>query len=173
MSEIQDAVAELTDLGAEVLSPADPRVVDSFGGFLYVASDRLRAIRTVQSRHLAAIEASDFVWLVAPDGYVGTSAAMEIGFASAVETPVFTDSTPSDLTLRQYVTTISSIAVAINRIAEPGDEPYDVLLDPSGAVERAHAHLDFVERELIGPHSHEDSLVRASAREVTRILRRV
>ena len=68
MAAIEDAVYALTDSGVQVLSPADPRVVDQFGDFLYVASDRVRAIKLVQSRHLAAIEASDFVWLVAPEG---------------------------------------------------------------------------------------------------------
>jgi hypothetical protein len=56
MSAVQDAVYRLTDAGALVLSPADPRVVDEFGEFLFVASDRVRAIRLVQSRHLAAIK---------------------------------------------------------------------------------------------------------------------
>src|SRR4051794_10477549 len=66
MADVQDAVYGLTDLGVEVLSPADPRVIDAFGDFLFVASDRARVIRLVQSRHLAAIQTSDFLWLVAP-----------------------------------------------------------------------------------------------------------
>src|SRR5215208_5165935 len=89
MGAVAEAVYRLTDDGVRVLSPADPRVVDRFGDFLFVASDRARAIKLVESRHLAAIEASDFVWLEAPEGYIGQSGAMEIGFAIAVGTPVF------------------------------------------------------------------------------------
>src|SRR4051812_19445604 len=100
MEQIQRVVAEIRDAGGTVLSPADPRVVDSFGDFLFVASDRLRSIRLVQSRHFAAIQASDFVWLVAPDGYVGLSAAMEVGFAAASGVRVYSDTAPTDLTLR-------------------------------------------------------------------------
>ena len=100
LDEIQRVVAGLTDLGVIVLSPADPRVVDQFGEFVFVVSDRHRSIRFVQERHLRAIAASAFVWLVAPDGYVGSSAAMEIGFARAYEVPVFTDTASNDLTLR-------------------------------------------------------------------------
>src|SRR2546421_8220573 len=81
MAAVTDAVYALTDAGVRVLSPADPRIVDQFGDFVFVASDRARAIRLVQTRHLAAIDASDFVWLVAPEGYIGQSAAMELGFA--------------------------------------------------------------------------------------------
>ena len=115
MSEIQDAVYTLTDAGVPVLSPADPRVVDNFGDFLFVASDRLRTIRTVQSRHLAAIANSNFVWLVSPAGYVGISASMEIGFAAAHGVPVYADTPPMDLTIRQYVTIVGSIREAIAR----------------------------------------------------------
>src|SRR5712692_6595897 len=79
LDDVQAAVASLIDAGVEVLSPADPRIVDAFGEFLFVASDRQRKIRTIQDRHLAAIAASHFVWLVAPDGYVGLSGSLEIG----------------------------------------------------------------------------------------------
>src|SRR5690242_9905312 len=69
MDAISCAVWDLTDLGVKVLSPADPRVVDSFGDFIFVASDRVRSVRLVEDRHLQAIRASDFLWLVSPDGY--------------------------------------------------------------------------------------------------------
>src|SRR4051812_4984387 len=122
MSAVQDAVYRLTDAGARVLSPADPRVVDQFGDFLFVASDRVRAIKLVQNRHLAAVEASDFLWLVAPNGYIGQSGAMELGFAVSVGTPVFSSEVPADLTLRQYVTTLrapeDALRASRNRTAQ-------------------------------------------------------
>ena len=138
MGAIEDAVYALTDAGAEVLSPADPRVVDQFGDFLYVASDRVRAVKLVQSRHLAAIAASDFVWLVAPGGYVGQSGAMEVGYAVANGTPIFASEVPVDLTLRQYVITLPSPRDALRKVegnSRPTAElasPPNILLDPSG-----------------------------------------
>ena len=148
MGAIEDAVYALTDAGAQVLSPADPRVVDQFGDFLFVASDRVRAIKLVQSRHLSAIEASDFVWLVAPEGYVGQSAAMEIGYAVAKGTPVFASEVPIDLTLRQYVMTLPSPRAALRRIEDRGRPalaaatPANVLLDPGGTIDLAHRELE-------------------------------
>ena len=154
MPAIMDAVHDLTDAGVRVLSPADPRVVDEFGDFLFVASDRVRAIKLVQSRHLAAIEASDFVWLVAPAGYVGQSAAMEIGYAVAKGTPVFASEVPSDLTLRQYVKTLRTPREAL-RVLEGewhagsiSDPAANILLDVSGAVDLAHRDLDQLEADL-------------------------
>src|SRR4051812_21571028 len=98
LAKIEEAVAALHDSGIKVLSPSDPRVVDSEGEFLYVASDRVRSVRLVQDRHLDAVGASDFLLLVCPDGYVGSSAALEVGFAAAHDVPVISKTAPADLT---------------------------------------------------------------------------
>lgn len=157
MGAVQEAVYALTDAGAHVLSPADPRVVDTFGDFVFVASDRVRAIKLVQSRHLAAIAASDLVWLVAPEGYIGQSGAMEIGYAVSVGTPVFTSEVPTDLTLRQYVTTLSTPEDAIRevRLGRPKERDSgiaaNVLLDPEGVLQMAHDDLDRIAVALSRP----------------------
>src|ERR1700686_4162645 len=87
MEAITRAVHELAALSVRVLSPADPRIVAAQGEFLFVASDRIRSVRLVQDRHLESIRAADFLWLVCPDGYVGSSASMEIGYAAAAAVP--------------------------------------------------------------------------------------
>jgi hypothetical protein len=181
MSAVEDAVYRLTDAGAHVLSPADPRVVDQFGDFLFVASDQVRAIKLVQSRHLAAIEASDFVWLVAPEGYIGLSGAMELGFATAVGTPVFASEVPLDLTLRQYVTTVERPEDALRAIrhsASPQEDPTapaNVLLNPSGVLQAAHDDLERIaqvldERRLQSSHAAAEAADRLHTR-VARPLR--
>ena len=95
MEAINAAVQELVSLSIRVLSPADPQVVAQQGEFLFVASDRVRSIRLVQDRHLESIRAADFLWLVCPDGYVGQSGSMEIGFAAAAGVPIFSTHAPS------------------------------------------------------------------------------
>ena len=45
---------------------------------------------------LNCIRAADLVWLHAPDGYVGLSGALEIGFANAAGVPVYAEEMPSD-----------------------------------------------------------------------------
>src|SRR5439155_3304904 len=113
MHAIDRAVAELAELGVRVLSPANPQIVDRIEDFLFVASDRFRSVRLVQDRHLESIRASNFLWLVAPDGYVGQSASMEIGYAVAVGVPIFATLAPSDLTLRQYVKIVPTLAAVV------------------------------------------------------------
>src|SRR5882724_4659272 len=132
MDAITRAVHELAALSVRVLSPADPRIVAAQGEFLFVASDRVKSVRLVQDRHLESIRASDFLWLVCPDGYVGQSASMEVGFAAAAGVPIFATHAPTDLTLRQYVTVVPKLKEAL-RIASASSRrrrPEGVLINP-------------------------------------------
>lgn len=152
-------------------------MVDEFGDFLFVASDRVRAIKLVQSRHLAAIDASDFVWLVAPAGYVGQSAAMEIGYAVAKGTPVFASEVPADLTLRQYVKTLRTPREALRVLdgeRHPGptsDPTANVLLDVSGAVDLAHRDLDQVKAALSSGNTRSSEEAESAADRLASIAR--
>ncbi|MHC4618512.1 MAG: hypothetical protein ACYTEQ_12255 [Planctomycetota bacterium] len=113
MTDIKEASEEFRSLGVRILSPEDTRIVDQKGDFLFVASDGCRSIQLVQNRHLEAIIASDFLWLVAPNGYVGQSASMEMGFSVANNIPVIGVSPPSDLTLKQYVRLFPTASAAV------------------------------------------------------------
>jgi hypothetical protein len=155
MEAINAAVQELASRSILVLSPADPRVVGAQGEFLFVASDRVRSVRLVQDRHLESIRSSDFVWLVCPDGYVGQSASMEVGFAAAVGVPVYSNHAPSDLTLRQYVTITPTLAEAVRALAAKSRERRQegVLINPHASVEEAHYILGRIEAVLTSSSS--------------------
>jgi hypothetical protein len=152
MHAISSAVGELTDSGVRVLSPGDPRIVGSAGEFLFVASDRVRSVRLVEDRHLQCIRASDFLWLISPDGYVGQSASMELGFAVAAGVPVYGLTAPADLTLRQYVRVVPSLRAALRELASAQSRrPRGVLIDPHATIEAAHATLEELDRLLARP----------------------
>lgn len=149
LPDVESAVHELAARGVRVLSPASPKVVDHIGEFLFVASDRVRSIRLVQDRHLDSIEASDFLWLVCPGGYVGQSASMELGFAVANNVPVFSTDVPSDLTLRQYVQKVDSLAHVVRLAGErPRQRPEAFLIDPRASIETAHKVLERMDSTL-------------------------
>ncbi len=152
IDDVQASVQALSDAGVLVLSPSDPRIVDRFGDFVFVASDRVRHLKTVQDRHLAAIRASDFVWLVAPDGYVGLSAAMEIQCAAEHDVPVYCTEVPVDLTVRQRVITVDSICAAIERHGRPRpvDPAESLLLNPERGLQLAHDDLVIAQAGLLG-----------------------
>jgi len=155
MGAITTAVHELAALSVRVLSPADPRIVAEQGEFLFVASDPVRSVRLVQDRHLECIRAANFLWLVCPDGYVGQSACMEVGYAAAVGVPILATQAPSDLTLRQYVKTVPSLAAAVRMIAASPQRrrPEGILIDPRASVEKAHHILERIESVLTRSNS--------------------
>ncbi len=163
MSAIYEAVTEFIELGVDVLSPADPRVVDQLGDFVFVASDRVRSIKLVEDRHLEAIRVSDFLWLECPDGYVGQSASMELGYAVAVGTPVYSATPPSDGTLVRYVRNAGSLASVVRLFqvkrgdTRRGKTHASFLIDPVSTIERANAHLAAMHRLLLaGPGNVDD-----------------
>jgi hypothetical protein len=163
MEAISAAVWELATLSVRVLSPADPRVVASQGEFLFVASDRVRSVRLVQDRHLESIRTADFLWLICPDGYVGQSSSMEVGFAAAAKVPIFAIHAPSDLTIREYVTVVPTLSEALRRVdaSSRPRRPHGVLIDPHASVEKAHHILEHIETELTS-----QNILRESARQV-------
>lgn len=150
MEAINRAVHELAGLSVRVLSPADPRVVAAQGEFLFVASDRVRSVRIVQDRHLESIRVADFLWLVCPDGWVGQSGCMELGFAAAAHVPIYSTRVPNDLTMREYVTIVPSLADAVRRAetAPRQNRPAGLLIDPHASVEQAHRVLERLESLL-------------------------
>jgi hypothetical protein len=153
MPAVYSAVGELRALGVDVLSPADPRVVDFIGEFLFVASDQLRSIKLVEDRHLEAIRASDFLWVVCPDGYTGPSTSGEILAASVLKVPVFSDSPPMDITIGQYVRRVPSFRAAVEAATierRPRSSVAHVLLDPDGAILRSMDALDHLRPVLTG-----------------------
>lgn len=161
MSAIAEAVEDLREQSIQVLSPADPRVVAQHGDFLYVASDRVRSVRLVQDRHLESIRAANFLWLVCPDGYVGQSASMEVGFAAAVDVPIFATSPPGDLTLQQYVKVVPAMAAAV-QIVKAASRPMPretFLIDPHASVEEAHGVLERIESATARATENADQVV--------------
>jgi hypothetical protein len=168
MGAITADVHELASLSVRVLSPADPRVVAAQGEFLFVASDRVRSVRLVQDRHLESIRAANFLWLVCPDGYVGQSAAMEVGFAAAAGVPIFSTHAPSDLTLREYVSVVPTLAAAVRRV-EASKRPRSsegLLIDPHASIEEAHDILERIKAAIMcqdNSHDPADVVYRGAA----------
>ncbi len=145
MAPIADAVSWLTAMGVDVLSPSDPRVVDADGEFLFVASDKLRSRRLVEDRHLEAIRASDFLWVVCPDGYTGASTSGEILAATVLGKPVFSTHAALDVTIGDYVTRVPTMAEAVSHaahirqaVARPARCAHHALLDPDALLETAY-----------------------------------
>ena len=121
---------ELRDLGFRILSPTNVTVVSEREGFVFMEGEETSAPETIELRHLSAIQRSAFVWLHAPEGYVGPSAALEVGFARASGIPVYSRIAPTDRVLQQLVETVPSPEELVNVLSRhpvppmPGIQPF-------------------------------------------------
>lgn len=172
LGAIYDAVSEFLEAGVKVLSPADPRVVDHLGEFLLLASDRFRSIRLVQDRHLQCIRASSLLWLVDPDGYVGQSASLEVGYAIAAGTPVYSRNLPTDATLQEYVRVVADVSEAISlaKTTKSQTKSRSVLVDPKEAIERCQDAIANVGRTMDHSWQHRSTLVERELESTKRLL---
>lgn len=123
----------------DVVSPVSLDFVDPTAEFVRLDHERDEPEAAVEARHLAAIARADFVWLHAPGGYVGTSAAMELGYAAALGVAVFCDTAPSDPVLASLVTVVDSPA-AIGRSHDRADG------DPGAGLVRLQRYYETVAR---------------------------
>lgn len=117
LREMQYAIEELSDEGAEVLSPRRPTPYRELNnGFLLLGGDKEYSnlsVKSVQDRHLACIAWSDFLWVICPDGYIGNSAAMEIGAAIAAGIPIYSLHAPRPQRIAAYVTVVPQVKYAV------------------------------------------------------------
>jgi NTP pyrophosphatase (non-canonical NTP hydrolase)/nucleoside 2-deoxyribosyltransferase len=99
---------QLRAFGFSILSPANVSIENEEAGFVYMRHESARTPAELENRHLDAIQHADFVWFFTPNGYVGPTGALEVGFAHANGIPVFSDATPNDPVIKQFVKVVDS-----------------------------------------------------------------
>lgn len=107
---------ELIMCGCQVLSPHRLDFENNDDSFVKDVSESDISIENIEMHHLLSIKQSDFVWLHCPEGYLGLSAAMEIGYASALNTPVFCKTKPREKVFESFVTVVDSVFMAIESL---------------------------------------------------------
>jgi NTP pyrophosphatase (non-canonical NTP hydrolase) len=115
----------LTALGCELLSPSTIDFVAEVDGFALSAGELSHTPEDIERQHLDLMRHADFVWLHVADGYVGSSAALEIGFAHGLGIPVFAAASPSENILASFVQVVVGPAEACASLrrgnsADPG-----------------------------------------------------
>lgn len=174
LDEVGLAIDGFNFLGAEVLSPQDNAVVDRLGQFVFLDSDRRRSIKGVQNRHLAAIDNSDLLYVVCPDGYVGHSVCLEVGYAISRKVPILASGWPADDTVKQYVNQIASPNEAIEwldrqkRLRAVGRGL--ILLSPEEVVDVIHDKLEAARKHLTAPNRRSDNDPAEKSIEIARKL---
>jgi NTP pyrophosphatase (non-canonical NTP hydrolase) len=102
LPQISAKMKECADQGVAVLSPRSCQSMGEQAGFVFLKGDRGQP-KEIESSHLQAIRKSDFLYVVNPEGYIGPSAMLEIGYALALSVPVFSSEPPSEPVFAMFV----------------------------------------------------------------------
>ena len=110
------AYDELIAYGCQVLSPhrLDFNVTETL--FVRDKAEHETPAETIERHHLLSIKQSDFMWLHAPNGYVGLSAAMEIGYAVAHNIPIYSHTSIADASLEPFIISVASVYQGLARL---------------------------------------------------------
>jgi len=112
LPEIEAKIKECLKNEIKVLSPKVTEVREEINGFVFLTNDS-GSIKNIEISHLHAIRNSDFLYVVNPNGYIGPSVTLEIGYAVAHSIPVFASEEPTEYILSQF---ISEIQQSIEKI---------------------------------------------------------
>jgi nucleoside 2-deoxyribosyltransferase len=114
-----DAIAGLVEdfekCGIEVLSPSKSKIVKSQEEFVILESDKTDDIEILERNHLNAIKEADFLYIYNPEGYMGESTIMELGWALAMDKPVYSLEKSKDLALAKFIKVKSPADICKNR----------------------------------------------------------
>jgi len=95
LPQIQETVIKMEKLGIVVLSPKVSKPVSRINGFTRLEKDK-GSPEKIERIHLTAIAESDFLYVVNPEGYIGKSVGLEIGYAISNGIPIFSSDAPKD-----------------------------------------------------------------------------
>lgn len=114
LPEILIKVKECKEQNINVLSPQATEANGEYNGFIFLRNDK-GTPKDIEINHLTAIRNSDFLYVVNPNGYIGSSVTLEIGFAIAHAIPIFCLESPKEYILSQF---INEVQPSIQRIVE-------------------------------------------------------
>lgn len=117
--EIDRAIDEFTELGVKVLAPNKGWLIVSQSqkniGFRPLKTELYMTTKEIEEVFLKGIENSDFLYLVDMHGYVGNSAAFEMGYAFGREIPIYAREEIS-----QFLKEVGDLDILGIQIATPG-----------------------------------------------------
>ena len=103
----------LQALSCQILSPRSLNFLNETDEFVRTSSEQNFSDYEIERWHLQAINLCDFIWLHCPDGYAGNSSCLEIGYAYALNKPVFSLHVPADNALVPFVKIRTGVVEAL------------------------------------------------------------
>jgi len=154
---ISETVRMFESLGVNVLSPKASKVVNPGEEFALLETDDTSDPQTLEQRHLDAITAADALYLYDPEGYIGDSSKMELGWAIALGKPVFCKELVADSTLKLFCGTVA----ALEQVKETLESrsPLESINERSSVVVLQHYIHEMVVRRGFDKESPRDVLL--------------
>lgn len=105
---ISKVIKEFEDLDIQVLSPQPSKIINPDHEFTILETDDTNDPKTLEQRHLDAIERADALYIYNLDGYIGTLVTLELGWAIALGKPIYTKEQSEDFTLKLFLGKIAT-----------------------------------------------------------------
>jgi len=115
-NQIRQKILEFEREGIEVLSPKPSMPICAKDDFVLLESDE-GLPQEIELKHLDAISRSDFLYIINPEGYIGKSVALEIGYALTRNIPIYSLEEPKDYLFSFFVKPEKSIQAIKRSIA--------------------------------------------------------
>lgn len=116
--DIKKIISEFEKRDIRILSPKISKVSQSKDEFVYLNHDKSNPIEIIEKKHLLCISQSDFLFIVNPQGYVGISTSLEIGYALSKGIKVYALEEPTDSLLKTILISNLTIPEIIEDIKE-------------------------------------------------------
>ncbi|WP_349880066.1 NUDIX domain-containing protein [Micromonospora sp. HUAS YX12] len=117
--EVLEAAAIFSEAGITVASPAVSTIVNPGAEFVRFRGDNPEsADHEIQSDTMQKILSSDFVYVVAPNGYIGRTTSYELGSIRDRDIPVYFSAPPRDLPVPVPAEAVVSAGQLARRIRE-------------------------------------------------------
>lgn len=107
---------ELVANGCQILSPHRLDIVNPEEAFVKDGAEVDLSAYEIERHHLLALRQADFLWLHCPNGYIGVSGAMEVGYALALGIPIFAKVQPNEVVFERQITIVPSVFMAIEML---------------------------------------------------------
>ena len=143
--EIIHVVKEFKKKGIKVLSPIISEIVNEGAQFIYFDHDKTKPIALIEQSHLKSIDQSDFLYVVCPNGYIGSSTLLEIGYAIAIKKKIYSSEPPEDLLLKKLIVYNKSTLEIIDLVVESKKEEKPKELDKLPEIQK-YIRLKVIER---------------------------
>jgi len=126
-SDIRDIIRKFENLDIQVLSPQHSNVVDPEEDFVLLETDKFNCPETLERAHLNEISKADALYLYNPEGYIGPSSAMELGWALSLGKPIFAREICKDSTLKHFVKKIDKLEEIASEFIARRNSPINML----------------------------------------------